>query len=46
MSDIWGYPYRLGITLFLLIGTALLTLGFVGLAIWLEQSFKKEKIKK
>ncbi|MBI3358772.1 MAG: hypothetical protein HY201_03060 [Nitrospirae bacterium] len=46
MSDIWGYPYRLGITLFLIVGTALLTVGFVGIAVWLEKSFKNEKIKK
>ncbi len=46
MNDIWGYPYRLGITLFLIVGTGLLTLSFVGVAIWLEQSFKNEKIKK
>jgi len=46
MSDIWGYPYRLGITLFLIIGTTLITVFFIGVAAWLEQSFKKEKIKK
>ncbi len=46
MDEIWGYPYRLGITLFIVIGTALLTIGFVGLGIWLEKSFKNDKIKK
>jgi hypothetical protein len=46
MSDIWGYPYRLGITLFVVGGTALLTIGFVLLGVWLENSFKKDKIKK
>ena len=46
MDEIWGYPHRLGITLFLIIGTALLTLGFVGFAVWLENSFKNEKTKK
>jgi hypothetical protein len=46
MDEIWGYPHRLGITLFLIFGTALLTVGFIGFTAWLEQSFKKEKIKK
>jgi len=45
-DDIWGYPYRLGITLFLIFGTAILTVFFIGLAVWLEKSFKDEKIKK
>jgi len=43
MSDIWGYPYRLGITLFLIIGTGLLTIGFLWLAMILEKSFEKDK---
>jgi len=46
MSDIWGYPYRLGITLFLIVGTAALTIAFVWITVWLERSFKNEKIKK
>ncbi len=46
MDAIWGYPYRLGITLFVLIGTGLLTMGFIGFVIWMERSFKKDKQKK
>jgi len=46
MSDIWGYPYRLGITLFLIIGTGLLTVGFLWVALMLEKSFQKDKLKK
>lgn len=46
MSDIWGYPYRLGIILFLIGGTAVLMAGFLGIAILLERSFKKDKLKK
>ncbi|MEK7748320.1 MAG: hypothetical protein AAB300_04525 [Nitrospirota bacterium] len=46
MDDIWGYPYRLGITIFLVIGTAVCTLIFVVLAMWLEKSFKDDKINK
>jgi len=43
MDEIWGYPYRLGITIFLIVGTALITVGFVGMTLWLENSFKREK---
>jgi hypothetical protein len=46
MDDIWGYPYRLGITIFLVIGTAACTLIFVVFAMWLEKSFKDDKINK
>jgi hypothetical protein len=46
MNEIWGYPYRLGITIFVLGGTAFLTIAFVAFAVWMERSFKKDKIKK
>jgi len=46
MNDIWAYPYRFGITLFLIGGTVLLVAFFVGLAIWLERSFKNDKLLK
>jgi len=46
MNDIWGYPYRLGVTIFLFVGTVFLTAFFVGLAIWLEKSFKNDKLNK
>ena len=46
LSDIWGYPYRLGIGIFLTVATVLLTAVFVWLTIWLENSFKKDKLKK
>jgi hypothetical protein len=45
-ESIWGYPYRLGIGIFIVVVTVLLTLGFVGLTVWLENSFKKERIQK
>lgn len=45
-GSIWGYPYKLGITLFLVIGTALLTVAFIGFTVWLERTFKKEREKK
>lgn len=46
MSNMWGYPYRLGIGLFLTVGTVLITFFFVGITIWLEKAFKKDKQKK
>jgi hypothetical protein len=46
MSDMWGYPYRLGIGIFLVVGTALITFFFVWITMWLEKSFKKDKLKK
>ncbi len=46
MDEIWGYPYRLGITIFVLGGTVLLTLAFAAFVIWMERSFKKDKINK
>ena len=46
MGSIWGYPYRLGIGIFVTVGTIIITLVFVGITIWLERSFKKDKIKK
>lgn len=44
MDDIWAYPYKLGIGLFLVIGTLLLMGFFIGLTIWLERAFKKEEL--
>jgi len=44
VSDIWAYPYRFGITLFLIGGTGLLVAFFIGIAIWLEKSFKNDKL--
>ncbi|MFQ5950238.1 MAG: hypothetical protein ACE5J1_06085 [Nitrospiria bacterium] len=46
MSEIWGFPYRLGIGIFLVVGTLLLTGLFIGITIWLENAFKKDKEEK
>ena len=46
MSDIWGYPYRLGIGIFLVVSTFLMTLLFVAFTACLEKSFKKERDRK
>ncbi|HZR47841.1 MAG TPA: hypothetical protein VFA47_14115 [Candidatus Manganitrophaceae bacterium] len=46
MSEIWGYPYRLGIGIFVVVGTLLLMGLFLGVTIWLENSFKKDKLNK
>ncbi len=45
-SDIWGYPYRLGIAIFLVVITFLMTVFFVAFTAWLEKSFKKERERK
>ncbi len=42
MDDLWAYPYRLGIGIFISVGTVVLTGFFVGIVIWLEKSFKKD----
>jgi hypothetical protein len=46
MSDIWGYPYRLGIGIFLVVSTFLMTVLFVGFTLWLEKYFKKTREQK
>ena len=46
MSEIWGYPYRLGIGIFVVVGTLVIMGLFLGLTIWLENSFKKDKLNK
>jgi hypothetical protein len=46
MSEIWGYPYRLGIGIFVVVGTLLIMGVFLGVTIWLENSFKKDKLNK
>ncbi|MFQ5542752.1 MAG: hypothetical protein ACE5FY_00195 [Nitrospiria bacterium] len=46
MDDLWAYPYRLGIGIFIVVGTILLTGGFVAFTAWLEHDFKKDKSKK
>lgn len=46
LGDIWGYPYRLGIGIFLTIGTLVIVLAFLGITLWLERSFQKDKLKK
>lgn len=46
MSEIWGYPYRLGIGIFVVVGTLVLMGLFLGVTIWLENSFKKDKLNK
>jgi hypothetical protein len=42
MDDLWAYPYRLGIGIFIAVGTVVLTCFFVGIVVWLEKSFKKD----
>lgn len=46
MSEIWGYPYRLGIGIFVVVGTLVIMGLFLGVTIWLENSFKKDKLNK
>jgi len=46
MGDIWGYPYRLGISIFLVVTTFLMTVLFVAFTAWLEKYFKKERERK
>lgn len=46
MSEIWGYPYRLGIGIFITVGTLVIMGLFIGVTVWLERSFKKDKLKK
>jgi len=46
MSEIWGYPYRLGIGIFVVVGTLIIMGFFLGVTIWLENSFKKDKLNK
>lgn len=46
MSEIWGYPYRLGIAIFVTVGIVGIMVLFLGFTIWLENAFKKEKLKK
>ncbi len=43
MDNLWAYPYRLGIGIFLVIGTFLIAAFFVVLSIWLEKDFKEDK---
>ncbi len=45
-GDIWGYPYRLGIGIFFVVGTFLLTVVVVAFTTCLERSFKRERLKK
>lgn len=42
MDDLWAYPYRLGIGIFIGVGTLAITGFFIGIAVWLEKSFKKD----
>lgn len=42
-TSIWGYPYRLGISLFLIGATGLIFLFFFVLTIYLERHFKGRK---
>jgi hypothetical protein len=44
--DMWGYPYRLGIGLFLTFGTLLILLVFLVATILLERHFKSEREKR
>lgn len=46
MHDIWGYPYRLGIALFLIVGTAVIMFAFLAVTKVLERHFKQEREKK
>lgn len=46
MNDLWAYPYRLGIGIFFTVGTIVLMGIFIGITIWLENSFKKDKLQK
>lgn len=46
MDDIWAYPYRLGIGIFIVVGTFLITAFIVGFTAWLEHDFKKDRSKK
>ncbi len=46
MESMWGYPYRLGIGLFLIVSTFLFTAMWVGITWWLEVHFKKGRQKK
>ena len=43
MDDLWAYPYRLGIGIFMVVGTFLLMALFIGFTAWLERDFKKDK---
>ncbi|MFQ5597666.1 MAG: hypothetical protein ACE5GK_06405 [Nitrospiria bacterium] len=43
MDDLWAYPYRLGIGIFLVVGTFLFTGILVAFTFWLERDFKKDK---
>ena len=45
-GDLWAYPYRLGIGIFLSVGTLLITGVIVGITAWLERDFKKDKSQK
>jgi len=42
----WGYPYRLGIGLFVVGGTLVFMLVFLGITVLLERHFKKEREKR
>lgn len=44
-ESIWGYPYRLGIGLFITFGTLIIMAAFWAIAIWLERHFKNEREK-
>ena len=46
MDDLWAYPYRFGIGVFMVVGTFLLMFLFIGFAAWLERDFKKDKSRK
>ncbi len=46
MDGLWAYPYRLGIGIFIVGGTLFFMALFIGVAIWLERSFKKDNLKK
>ncbi|HET6369852.1 MAG TPA: hypothetical protein VFG95_01560 [Nitrospiria bacterium] len=46
MHDIWGYPYRLGIGLFITVGTAVVMSVFLLITVLLERHFKKEREKR
>ena len=46
MGDLWAYPYRLGIGIFIVVGTLAIMGAFIGVAIWLEKALKDDDPKK
>lgn len=42
---LWEYPYRLGIGIFIVVGTVFFMAIFLGFTIWLERYYKKEREK-